>query len=71
MSLLLKWEKVDWVQGVWEQVNEYPERYFASSQNETEIQHAEIVLEAMGREGDLESAEGKQGQIKIRIVLLY
>ncbi|GAA5963602.1 hypothetical protein JCM3765_004338 [Sporobolomyces pararoseus] len=57
MSLLLKWEKLDWVQGVWEQVNDYPERYFASGKNETEIEHAEIALEAMGRQGDLESAE--------------
>ncbi|GAA5882317.1 hypothetical protein JCM16303_004068 [Sporobolomyces ruberrimus] len=57
MSLLLKWEKLEWVQGVWEQVNEYPERYFASQKNETEIEHAEIMLEALGRQGDLESAE--------------
>ncbi|GAA5914106.1 uncharacterized protein JCM6883_005883 [Sporobolomyces salmoneus] len=57
MNLLMKWEKLEWVQGVWEQVNEYPERYFASGQNETEIEHAEIVMEAMGKQGDLESAE--------------
>ncbi|GAA5992823.1 hypothetical protein JCM5350_005617 [Sporobolomyces pararoseus] len=57
MSLLIKWEKLDWVQGVWEQVNDYPGRYFSSGKNEAEIEHAEIVLEAMGRQGDLESAE--------------
>ncbi|GAA5842623.1 hypothetical protein JCM3766R1_004879 [Sporobolomyces carnicolor] len=57
LGLLLKWDKLEAVEGVWQQVNDYPERYFASQANETEIEHAEIALEAIGRSGDFESAE--------------
>lgn len=59
MNLLIKWEKLDWVEGTWEQVNEYPERYFPSGKSEVEIEHAESVLEAMGKRGDLDSMEGE------------
>ncbi|GAA6019724.1 hypothetical protein JCM11491_005230 [Sporobolomyces phaffii] len=63
LGLLLSWDKLESVQGVWQQVNEYPERYFATTPaagrtgNELEIAHVEIVLEALGRQRDLESAE--------------
>jgi hypothetical protein len=60
LKLLLKWDKLEWVKGVWEQVREYPERYFAEGDKvELEIGQVEIVLEAIGRQGDLESAEGE------------
>lgn len=58
LKLLIKWEKLDWVEGTWEQVNEYPERYFSSGRSEVEIEHAEVVLEAMGKRADLDSMEG-------------
>ncbi|GAA5942438.1 uncharacterized protein JCM15063_006249 [Sporobolomyces koalae] len=57
LSVLSKWEKHDHVQAVWEQVNEYPERYFASGTNETEIEHAEVVIESFGKLGDIDSAQ--------------